>query len=248
MKKLIYTFLIIVAVSCNSENAIDCFQTAGTMIQEEFNVGDFEKILVHKKVAVILKQGPNYKVVVETGENLLPEISVDVTNNKLTIRNNNNCNFVRAYGITKVYVTAPNITEIRNASEQTLSSDGVLTYPSLYIVSVGDKSKYLAVGDIDLHVENETVKIWSNGVANLFFKGSTNNLDINFSNGDTRFEGQNLIAKNVNVTQVSSNDMLVFPTERLTGSIHSTGSVISYNIPPLVDVDVQSQGQLIFKQ
>ena len=74
-----------------------------------------------------------------------------------------------------------------------------------------------------------------------------NNLDLNFSDGDTRFEGQNFLSKNVNIRQVSSNDMLVHPLESLTGTIHSMGNVVSYNKPPIVTVDVQNRGKLIFK-
>jgi hypothetical protein len=75
----------------------------------------------------------------------------------------------------------------------------------------------------------------------------SNNLDVGFSDGDTRFEGKDFIVKNITVRNVSSNDVLIYPTEKLTGSIHSTGNVISYNKPPIVDVDVQSVGKLIFK-
>ena len=42
-----------------------------------------------------------------------------------------NCNFVRDYGLTKVYVTAPNVSEITNNSEFTVHSIGVLNYPNL---------------------------------------------------------------------------------------------------------------------
>jgi len=114
--------------------------------------------------------------------------------------------------------------------------------------SSGEKNDFLSVGDWYLTIENESVNVWSNGIAIFYLNGNTTNLDINFSDGDTRFEGKNFIAKNISVRQVSSNDMVIFPTESLTGSIHSTGNVIAYNTPPLITVDVQSVGKLIFKQ
>ncbi len=248
MKKIFYITGFILFISCNKENVNDCFQTAGEIIQQEMEVSLFDKIVVHKNVELIITQGIEQKVVVETGKNLLSDIRVQVIDNELILINNNTCNFFREYGLTKVYVTSPNITAIRNASEQNISSVGVLTYPSLYLRSSGEKNDFLSVGDWYLTIENESVNVWSNGIAIFYLNGNTTNLDINFSDGDTRFEGKNFIAKNISVRQVSSNDMVIFPTESLTGSIHSTGNVIAYNTPPLITVDVQSVGKLIFKQ
>jgi len=247
MKKILYTFILIGSIGCNSEKAGNCWQTTGKIIQKEFTVNNFTKIVVHDKIELIVTEGAIQKVVVETGKNLMPDINVSVVDNRLVLINNNTCNFFRDYGVTKVYVTSPNLTEIRNASEQSITSANTLTYPSLYLMSVGDKRKFLAIGDINLTIQNDKVKIWSNGVATLHINGTTNNLDINFSNGDTRFEGENFKATNINVAQTSSNDMLVFPIESLTGSIHSVGNVISFNHPANVNVDVQNVGQLIFK-
>ncbi len=247
MKRILYIFILIGSISCNSEKASNCLQTTGKIIQKEFIVDNFTKVVIHDKIELIITDGPIQKVTVETGKNLMPDINVSVVNNRLVLINNNTCNFFRDYGITKVHVTSPNLTEIRNASEQNITSTNTLTYPSIYLMSLGDKRKYLAVGDFNLSIQNTNVRILSNGVATLHLTGSTNNLDIKFGNGNTRFEGENFKVNNINVNQVSSNDMLIFPLESLTGGIHSVGDVISYNRPPLVDVDVQNVGQLIFK-
>ncbi len=68
-----------------------------------------------------------------------------------------------------------------------------------------------------------------------------------FSDGDSRFEGQNFKAQNVTVSHVSSNDLLIHPVQIIKGTIHSTGDLILYNKPPVVEVDEQSVGKLIFK-
>ena len=247
MKKILYIVCLITIFSCNSEDAGDCLQTAGTIIQQEFDVAPFTKILVNKKVALVISEGPTQKVVVETGKNLMPDIEAQVIDNQIILINHNTCNFFRDYGITKVYITSPNINEIRNASELNVTSEGELTFPSLYLRSTGEKSKYFAVGDWHLNINNNRVTIWSNGISTFYIKGSTNNLDVGFSDGDTRFEGENFIVKNVTVRNVSSNDILINPIESLKGSIHSVGDVISFNKPAIVEVDVQSKGKLIFK-
>lgn len=247
MKKLVYILFLIAFISCNSEDSGDCFQTAGEIIQQEFEVSNFSKILIQQKVALIITEGPIQKVVIETGKNLLPDIDVKVVDEQIIVTNYNECNFFRDYGITKVYITSPNITEIRNASELNVISEGILTYPSLYLRSTGEGHNFLSVGDWHLNINNNNTTILSNGISNYYLKGKTNTLRIILADGDTRFEGKDFIAKKVSVQNVSSNDILVYPTESLTGSIHSTGDVISFNKPPIVEIDAQSVGKLIFK-
>lgn len=245
---ILYITLIITFYGCNSEDSGDCFQTAGTTIFKEIEVPSFSTILVQERVGLILEEGPVQKVIIETGKNLLPDVSVEVIDNELILNDNNACNFVRDYGITKIHITSPNITKIRNASEQDVNSKGVLTFPSLYLQSVGDKTKYLGAGDFNLNIENESLRIWGNAICNFNIKGSSQKLDISLSDGDTRFNGEYLIAEEVIVRQVSSNDILVYPTQSLKGSIYSTGDVISFNKPPIVEVEeISSYGKLIFK-
>ena len=178
---------------------------------------------------------------------MFSDIKVNVVDGELILNNENKCNFVREYSLTKVYVTSPNLTRIRNASELNVNSIGILTYPSLYLMSVGKDKEFLSVGDFHLKIENESVRIWGNGVAVFLLKGFSDKLDINFSTGDTRIEADNFKVKNIVIRQISSNDMILFPEESITGTIHSTGDVILYNSPPIIDVQELSVGELIFK-
>ena len=247
MKNILYISFLVLIISCNNENASDCLQTSGKIVQQEIEVANFDKIVVHKKITLYITEGPTQKVIVESGKNLLNDITAKVIDGELVLKDYNSCNFFRDYGNTKVYVTSPNLKTIRNASELNIYSIGTLTYPSLYLRSSGEESNFLSVGDWHLTIENNDVRVWSNGVANFYIKGHTTNLDISFSDGDTRFEGKEFLAKNIKVSQVSSNDMVINPLESLTGTIHSVGNVISYNKPATVNVDVQSAGKLIFK-
>ena len=239
---------MLILASCNDEKSNDCFQSAGEITQIEIELPNFDKVVVHERIELIITEGPEQKVIVESGKNLLPDITAEVINNELVLTNYNTCNFFREYDLTKVYITSPNLTRIRNASEYNVSSNGVLTYPSLYLMSVGDKSKFLSVGDWHLNIQNEKVRIWSNGIAVIYLEGETNNLDLNFSTGDTRFEGKEFKAQHIKVRQVSSNDFLIYPVQSLTGTIHSTGDVISFNKPLLIEVEeLSNYGKLIFK-
>ena len=249
MKSLFYIAFAIVLLSCNGENVPDCFQNSGPIIQQEFDVDTFDKITVFERVQLIVKEDPIQKVVVETGKYLLNDIDVNVENGRLILINNNSCNLTRDYGITKVYVSSPNLTEIKNSSGLTVSSDGTLNYANLNLVSeaYNDTSVTHTDGDFDLQVNCDKINIVVNGLSNVFMNGSVNNLVIGYYAGDARFEGANLIAQNITIFQRSSNDMIVNPQQSLKGEIRGTGDVISHNHPPLVDVQEFYTGKLIFK-
>lgn len=247
MKKLLtIIFLSIITISCDSEDAPECFKTAGSTIQEELTLASFENILVNERVELIIKQGDEQKIVLESGKNLINDVDVQVVNNQLIVTDNNNCNFVRDYGLTKLYVTAPNIREIRSSTEQNISSDGVLNYPNLTIKSEDYLSNYLNVGDFYLEVENNSLRIVSNGISNFYISGKTEQLNITFAAGDSRFEGENLQATNVKISQKSTNDMLVYPIDKIEGDIYSLGDIIAFNTPSEINVTEHYKGKLIF--
>lgn len=248
MKHFIYICIALVLFACNGENVPDCFQNSGSIVQQEFNVELFDKITVFERIELIIKDDPIQKVVVETGEYLLNDIKVEVKDGRLILKNNNACNLTRDYGITKVYVNTPNINEIQNSSGLSVKSDGVLNFANLRLVSEDFNSQGVTHtdGDFDLQVNSNRIDIVFNNLSNIFISGSVNNLFIGFYSGDSRFEGANLIAQNIDIFQRSSNDMIINPQQSLTGEIRGTGDVISLNRPPIVNVEEFYTGRLIF--
>lgn len=245
MRKINYIFLLLL-IACSGENVNDCVQTAGKIVQQEVNTVSFTKILVNRNIELVLSQGSQTEVVIETGENLLNDIEAVVVGNELQLTNNNTCNYVRDYGITKVYITAPDITEIRSSSQFDVSSAGILSYDSLHLISEDFNIETFAVGDFKLQLAVEELKITSNKLATFYMSGHTENLHVGFYGGAGRFEGANLIAQEVSVFHRGSNDMIINPQQSLTGEIRSTGNVIAVNQPPIVAVEEFYTGRLIF--
>jgi len=234
--------------ACNSEDANDCFQTSGTIVQQDVDVVGFERILVNRDITLIITEAPEYKVTIETGENLINDVEVEVIGNRLVLTDNNNCNYVRDYGTTKIYVEAPNLTEIRTSSQYEISSNGILTYPTLRLLSEDfNEATEFTVGDFRLSINSESLHITSNNISSFYIDGEVDDLFVGFFSGSGRFEGENLIAQNVDVNHRGSNDMIVNPQASLTGILRGTGNVISVNDPPIVDVERIYTGQLFFE-
>ena len=247
MKKIVFILSIVILASCNSENAPDCIQNSGDIIQKEFTVTAFTKVTVFQRIELIVKEGPEHKVLVETGEYLMDDIEVKVENGKLLLINNNGCNLTREYGITKIYVTAPNLTEIRSSTGLPTRSDGVLTYPNITLLSEDYSGEFHTVGVFNMHIENSALNVILNNLSSLTIEGNTDNLNIQFASGDARFEGRNFIAQNVVVGHRGTNDIVVNPQQSLTANLVSTGNIISVTTPPNIDITEQYTGRVIFE-
>lgn len=248
MKHIKYILITLLIFACDNDSANDCFQTEGNIVQQMVDVTNFEVILVNRNVELILKEGAEFEVMIESGENLINDVEAIVVGNQLQLTDNNTCNYVRDYVSTKVYVTAPNITEIRNSSQYEVSSNGVLSYPELLLTSEDFNAPgSFTVGDFRLELNSTNVKIITNNISSFYLSGQTTDLDIGFFSGAGRFEGENLIAQNINVFHRGSNDMIVNPQLQLTGELRGTGDLISVNEPPIVNVEQLYTGELIFE-
>lgn len=236
-------------LSCNGENVPDCVQNAGEIQRIQVEVEPFSQITVFENLNLVLRQGEEQQVELESGEFLLNEISATVEEGRLIIRNENNCNFVRDYGISTVYVTAPNITEIRSSTGQLISSDGVLAYPNLALISesFNNPETETTDGSFDLEVDSERISISVNGIAYFELRGLTDSFVVFIASGDSRIEAENLIAENVDVNHRGTNDVFVNPQQRISGVIRGTGDVISLNRPPEIEVEEIFNGRLRFR-
>ena len=241
--------LIIMLFSCNKENAPECFQDAGKISRTEVDVDNFSKITVFEKVELILKQGDVQKVEIETGEFLKKEVTASVEGDRLILRNGNGCNFFREYGLTRVYVTSPNITQIRSSTGLSIRSDGILGYPSLQLFSESftEPEAETADGEFDLELDSENVVVIVNGIAYFKLKGNAGNLSITVAAGDSRIEAETLFVNDVSLNHRGTNDVQINPQQSISGVIRGTGDVISFNQPTAVDVEELYTGRLIFK-
>ena len=246
-KSLLCSLLLF--ISCNSENAPDCLQNTGDLTRIQVEVPEFTNITVFENLNLVLREGAEQTVEIESGEFLSDDISAKVEGDRLIIRNENGCNIFREYGISTVYVTSPNIVQVRSSTGLLISSDGPLTYPNLSLVSesFNDPQAETTDGSFDIELDNERVNIVVNGIAYFKLSGTTNTLNITVAAGDTRIEAESLEAQNVALNHRGSNDILVNPRQRISGVIRGYGNVISANRPNDIEIEEIFEGRLIFR-
>ena len=248
--KVFSVVVFVATLSCNSDSAPDCFQRAGDITRQEIEVPVFTKITVFENVSLVIKHGDPQKLEIETGDNLRDEVTAVVEGDRLLLRDTNDCNYVRDYGTTTIYVTSPDINEIRSSTGLTIVSDGVLDYPELTLFSESflNPESETTDGMYDLEVDSEKLSVIVNGITYFKLSGNTADLSLTIAAGDSRIEAEKLAAESVTLNHRGSNDMFVDPRASISGVIRGTGDVISTNRPISVDVEELYKGRLIFKE
>lgn len=249
IKKIPFIILLLLHFGCDSPSTPDCFRKAGNIIQEEIELPEFTKITIEDDISLVIRQGETQRVFIESGENLIDDVSAIVEGETLRVRNYASCELVRGYGITRVIVTSPNITRIRNSSAFDVFGDGVLSYPRLVLVSnttagVDNPKKS---GDFRLTIACEKFDVQANGQSAFYIDGFAIKATLAFEDEAPRFEGENLKVNELVVFQRSANKMIVNPQESITGKIFATGDIISVNRPLVVDVEEFFTGRLVFQ-
>lgn len=239
--------LVVLFIGCT--NALPgCFKGAGNPARIEIDVPEFTAITVFENIQLIISQGPEQQVVVESGEHLLSGITATVESGTLILRDTNNCNLFQDYGQTVIRVVSPELQTVRSSSGWPIRSDGVLAFNDLSLISenYSNPETQTTDGAFDLSVNAQKLNIVSNGLASFSLKGFTDNLSITLAAGDSRVEASLLRAGSVQINHRGSNDIMVFPLNRISGRIRAYGNVICHNRPDEIQVTEEYKGRLLF--
>ncbi|UII23248.1 head GIN domain-containing protein [Fulvivirga ligni] len=246
MRKVLFNILTFVAIlslfaQCDNDSAPDCLKKAGNTTTVELEVDAFEKIEITNSLNVFIKQASEQRVELTVGSNLINDIAYSVDEGGvLYLTNNLGCKWVRSYGFPEVTIYTPDINNIINNGDGTVSSIDTLKLDRLS-VSCEDRS-----GDFDLTIETNYFGVVTNSLSNFRVDGLTDEFRIFFAAGDGRFEGENLKTRNANVTNRGSNDIIVNVSDTLTGSILSSGNIILRGSrPKLIEIEDRNLGELI---
>lgn len=250
MKKCLLLFSLLLLFS-QCEKPYDCVKSSGPTQSKVYDGLVFHKIRVNKRIAVVITQGTGTTNTVEVhaGESLINDIEVKVVDDFLVLTDNTTCNWVRDYGQTVVYVTVSDLTDVYSKTEQTISSNGVLRFNNLHLVSMDeiDGFKGTGNGDYNLTINNQSLLIENNDVSRYFITGTTTNLTVKFYEQGGIFHGENLLANNISIFHRGSNDLFVYPLAKIEGDIYNIGNVYCFGHPPIDLVVQHYHGRMIYR-
>jgi hypothetical protein len=241
MKKLVVLFSLFLLFSCDENQLLE---SSGAIVSKEISVGFFNKINISEGIELHITDETETKVEIIAGENIIDKITFSVIDNQLFIDALNSTKDFQSYKPIKIYISVDDLDTVYSSSQYNVYSENVLNFNNFHLQS--GLFEDTASGEFHLQVNCNSLFVEDNRASFYKISGNVTNLSVSFYNGDERFDGTNLIAQDVYVFQRSSNDIIVNPQQKISGTIYSSGNVVLKNNPPIVNVQVLYQGQLIY--
>jgi hypothetical protein len=217
---------------CFVDDIFDCEKGTGGTVSEEFNLKSFDRIKLNCPAVVYLSQGDSQEVIVEGQQNIINLLDRDVKNGKWEIEFDR-CvkNYERLY----VYITVPDIEEIRIAGSGEVESMHTLIVENLDLKISGS-------GTMDLSVICNSIDGSISGSGNMHLEGEADYLDFLIS-GSGDLSAFNLFTLVTEVTISGSGDARVNVEDVLKVRISGSGDVYYRGYPDL-DVRVSGSGDV----
>lgn len=237
-------FVLIVAIitflSCNKEHAPDCFQKAGEVKTMWRDIDAFTSLELRDYLNVELVDSSDYAIQLTGPGNLLPEISTEIEQGKLTIENRNTCNFVRSFkNKITVRIFAPDFSDIQNYSTGDITSVGILTSDEFRIDNRN------AAGTITVQLDVDTAVISTHtGVCDVVVKGESIITQL-FNQGVGVIDARDLHTTDAFVNNSSINDVFVNTNGYFFALIEFSGNVYYTGTPNHIDQSVRGEGRVI---
>jgi len=248
MKKVMMLILVIATCwSCDTANAPDCIQASGDIISIELDVDAFDKVVVYNRVQLKVQQGTTQQVFLESGENLIDDVQVEVVDGQLILKNHNNCNLVRDYGLTVVTVITPDLTEIRSSTGLETQSIGILDFDSLTLFSEGFQNDFQSSGDFRMTLDVDNLRIVNNNISNYYLNGVVQNANLEWYSGDGQLIARDLEIQNAQIFHRGTNNWQIDVKQNITGTLSGYGDVILETAPVNINVDEIWDGRLIIR-
>lgn len=167
------------------------------MVEEVYDVEDFNSIIVWDWVKLVLVEGLEKWVMVRIGKNLFNEIRVRVEDSIFKVSDRNSCNFVCELdeGIIVFVMVFVDILNIRNSLGLMVENIGRIINVKFVLIFEDreEEDEFYIDGDFNLDNINVLIVIINvNGLFIFWLSGKFRNGIFGFFDGDVRIEVENL--------------------------------------------------------
>lgn len=244
MKKFVYILILLTIIySCGKESK--CIKSTGANTTEYRQLdGNINSIKIENNINLTLKQDTFLSATVSAGNNLLKHIITEVKGNKLEIKNENKCNFLRSLKKkVNITLTLPNLNTLEYEGSGYINCIDTLVFSNLNIIT------HDGSGTVDITIKSDNFNIYEHtGPADFIIKGKVNNLYA-YTGGNGWFSLSNLKANHAHINTNGTGDVHVKATNSLLAEIYSIGNIDYYGNPQKVNLSVRSgSGQLRKKE
>jgi len=212
--------------------------TIGKIVTEERTLSDFREVHLYDDVNVTLVRSDTCLIKITTGENIIDNITTEVTNGILTIGNTSTMNWIRTYDY-ELHATLF-FKDIQNFifsscgtlnTENQYNSDTVVDYVYRFEVDGGS-------GDIDMLVNrcNNFKIMYRYGTSRINLHGSDNrNLDI-LKKSYGILDAHNFDSDTVIIKNLSVGDCYIKALRYIDAEIHNLGDIYYKGNPDNIKV------------
>jgi hypothetical protein len=243
MRNTLYIILImLLTVSCEKFTPGDCFKNTGQITTEKRELLPFRYLSMYNNVDVYLTHGASQSVEVKAGENIIPGIITTVSENTLSIANNNSCNWVRSYDKPiEVYITTPVLDSI------VYQASGNLIFTNEFVADSMKLDVLEGAGNIQMWVKMKRTRLNLHyGTVDLTVRGYSQISHLH-SGGYGPADLRDLNTVYTYMTNNSTNNCFVRTSLELEVKIENVGDVYYFGNPPTVNLYGIGTGKL-YKQ
>ena len=200
---------------------------------EHVNVENFNRLNIGGNYDVVLIKGEETRVVIETDENLIPFINVELFEQTLSINNVHNLKSTEGIFI-EVYYTELN--KIFSTGASNLENESVIINEKLTINLSG-------AGSIDFEIQTSKVNVNLTGAGIIRLSGETAIQETHISGaGGLRAMELKSLECNINLSGLGGAE--VFATEKLEATITGIGGIIFAGNPKVIEKQITGLGKI----
>lgn len=233
--------LLFLLNGCKKDNG-KCLTTSGKSIKVKEKLAPFNSLFITDDINVRFEKSSVYEILIQAPENILPGVMREVSNQTLTLQNQNRCEFLRGYrDEVSVLVKAPYIDSVY------FDGFGDVTINQKDTLKKFRFSNWGSAGEINLSVHCDQLNIGHHlGSADISVSGSCSIAE--FFLGQYGFlRAENMDSDICLVSHDGDGDISCRASKEFYAVISSYGNLLLYGNPTVKEVEITGEGELIEK-
>ncbi|MBK7381766.1 MAG: DUF2807 domain-containing protein [Flavobacteriales bacterium] len=227
-------------LGCQREQLDDCITSAGPMRTEERITGGFHRIDLGDRIDLVFETRSSGTVSVQAGANLLGQITTEVSDGTLTVRNEMRCNWVRSFK-PRITVHVP----VAGMEHLTLRGTGDVSSTDTISGSFFAMEQRGAEGSCALLLQVDRTEIGlHSGAGNVSIRGRCTTANL-FSGIMGAIDADELRADLVNINNSGIADIRCWAELQMNVGIYDVGDVYYRGDPPVIQSTITGSGSLI---
>lgn len=238
LKSYILLFLLaLLFASCD-----DIWLSSGDIVKEDFNIDEYNKILIKSNFEIYLKQGNEHKIEIEAGENLIPNIEFDINSDmELSISDNNKYNWLRGYDKIKLYLSFEELIFVTIKSTSRVETIDTISAPEINIFAIGEYA------DFDMKINSDRTYLVVSESSGGYYKLSGNTYHFDFwARGSSIINAKEFYCTKSQAISESIGDCYINVANAIDVEISNSGYIYYLGNPQTINyLNEKAKNQLI---